>query len=100
MPKMNISVPHNLNQEDVRNRLQNLVGSLKQQYGDQLKNVQENWSGDKGDFSFTAMGVNVKGTVSVQSNSVNIEGDLPLTALPFKGTIESTIKDRLKTLLS
>jgi hypothetical protein len=29
-----------------------------------------------------------------------VEGNLPLAALPFKGTIESTIRNKLENLLS
>ncbi|MGE5364961.1 MAG: polyhydroxyalkanoic acid system family protein [Bacteroidota bacterium] len=100
MPTMKVSVPHNLGQDEARNRLQSFVNNLKSQYGAQVKNVQENWSGNRGDFAFSAMGINVKGSLSVQPSSVDLEGDLPITALPFKGTIENTIKSELSKLLS
>lgn len=100
MPKMKISVPHKLNQEDAKSRVMNLIGSLKGQFGSQVSNVQENWNGNNGNFSFSAMGMSVKGLISVGSNEVNLEGDLPIAALPFKGTIENTIKDKLSAMLS
>lgn len=100
MSKMKVSVPHNLTMDDARQRLENFVGILKQEYGSNLDNVREDWHGNKGTFSFKAMGMAVEGNVSVEPNEVYIEGDLPMAALPFKGKIESTIKDQLKTLLS
>ncbi|MGE5679287.1 MAG: polyhydroxyalkanoic acid system family protein [Bacillota bacterium] len=100
MPKMNISVPHNLGAGEAQNRIKNLVGDLKKQFGDQIDNVQESWEGNKGNFSFRAMGMSIDGNILVKPDSVSLEGNLPLTAMPFKGTIERTIKDQLSSLLS
>lgn len=100
MPKMKVSVPHNLTTDDAKQRLENFVGILKQEYGSNLDDIREDWQGNKGTFSFKAMGMSVEGNVLVEPNEVFIEGDLPIAALPFKGKIESTIKDQLKTLLS
>lgn len=100
MSKMKVSVPHNLTIDDAKQRLENFVGILKQEYGSNLDDIREDWQGNRGTFSFKAMGMSVEGNVFVEPKEVFIEGDLPMAALPFKGKIESTIKDQLKTLLS
>jgi hypothetical protein len=99
MTKMTISVPHNLGAGEAQNRIKNLVGNLKKQFGGQIDDVQESWNGNRGNFSFKAMGMAVDGNILVQPDSVNLEGNLPLSAMPFKGTIERTIKDQLSSLL-
>lgn len=100
MSKMKLRVPHNLTIDDARQRLENFIGILKQEYGSNLDNVQENWQGNQGSFSFKAMGMAVEGNISIEPGEVYLEGDLPMAAIPFKGKIESTIQDQLKTLLS
>jgi len=100
MSKMKVSVPHNLTIDDAKQRLENFIGILKQEYGSNLDNVKEDWNGNQGTFSFKAMGMPIEGNIYVESREVNIEGNLPMAAIPFKGKIESTIQDQLRTLLS
>ncbi|MGE5401858.1 MAG: polyhydroxyalkanoic acid system family protein [Ignavibacteriales bacterium] len=100
MAKMKISVPHNLGEGEAASRVRNLVSQLKNQYGSQITDMKETWNGNKGNFSFRAMGINVDGEIFVEPSQVNLEGNLPMAALPFKGTIESTIRNKLESLLS
>lgn len=100
MSKMKVRVPHSLTIDDARQRLENFIGILKQEYGSNLDHIKEDWQGNQGTFSFKAMGMAVEGNIVVEPSEVYVEGDLPIAALPFKGKIESTIQDQLKTLLS
>ena len=99
MPKMNMVVPHNLGKEEALVRIKKLLGELKTQYGDQIQNLQESWSGDEGMFSFSAMGFSVSGKLVVGPSRVELTGNLPFAALPFKGRIERTIRERAVELL-
>lgn len=100
MPKMNISVPHNLGAGEAQNRIKSLLGDLKKQFGGQVDNMNESWNGNRGSFSFSAMGMAVDGDILIKPDSVDLEGNLPLGAVPFKSKIEKTIKDQLTNLLS
>lgn len=100
MSKMKVSVQHNLTIDDARQRLENFIGILKQEYGSNLDNIKEDWNGNRGTFSFRAMGMAVEGDIFIDPNQVSIEGNLPMAALPFKGKIENTIEEQLRTLLS
>jgi hypothetical protein len=100
MPKLKVSVPHNIGEKDAKERIVNLINILKEEYKGQVSDVHESWEGDKGSFSFKIMGFSVNGDIIVDPRTVHLEGNLPLAAVPFKGRIESTIKSRMETLLS
>lgn len=100
MPKLKVSVPHKISENDARERILNLVTILKEEYKGQVSDVQESWQGSNGHFAFKIMGFAVDGDITVEPKSVHLEGTLPLAAIPFKGRIESTIKSRMETLLS
>lgn len=100
MPKMHIEVPHELGQTVALDRIQTMIPKMKERYGQQIRDVREEWSGPEGAFAFTAMGFKVKGTISVQPKEVILNGDMPMTASPFKGKIESMIRERAAELLA
>ncbi len=100
MPKLKIEVPHKLTQEEALNRIKGLLGEVKTQFADKISNLQENWRGNMGTFSFSAMGFSVSGSLSVTPSMVELFGNLPFAALFFKGKIEATIRERAETLLA
>jgi hypothetical protein len=100
MPKMSIVVPHSLTQEEALTRVQRLLGDMKQQYGDQISELNETWSGNRGEFSFKAMGFATSGTLAVTPSQLELDGSLPFAAMPFKSKIESTIRERAQKLLA
>lgn len=100
MSKLKISVPHQLDREEAKERLENFINILKEEFGGNVQNLQENWNDYSGAFSFKAMGFAVEGDIHIEPNSVTLEGSLPMAAIPFKGKIESTVRERLQVLLS
>ena len=99
MPKSTINVPHELGKDDALTRIKDILVQAKAQYGDKLSDLQENWTDDGGTFSFKAMGFKISGAMTVTDSNVEIVGDYPFAALPFKGTIESTLRERAERLL-
>lgn len=100
MPKMSVSVPHTLGQAEALGRVQGMIGQLKQQYGDQITDLNETWSGNQGDFSLKAMGFHISGNLVVTEAAVEMEGNLPLMAAPFKGQIEEMVRAEAERLLA
>lgn len=100
MPKMSVTVPHQLGQAEALTRVQTMIGGLKRQYGDQITDLQEQWNGSNGDFSLKAMGFHVSGRLSVSETALDMEGDLPLMAAPFKGQIEQMVRQEAERLLA
>ena len=100
MPSLKMSVPHNLGQEEAQRRIEGMLGQLKQQYGDQISNLEESWSGSTGTFAMTAMGMKISGTLAVHPNEVALDGTIPFAAVPFKGQIEKLIREQAQKLLA
>ena len=100
MPSMRIVVPHSLTQDEAMGRIRNLLAEVKNDYGDKVTDLRENWTGNGGDFSFKAMGFGLSGTLAVTPSEVEMNGKFPLAALPFKSRIESMIRTRAEQLLA
>jgi hypothetical protein len=100
MPKINLSVPHRLGQEEAKKRVTNLIAETRAQFGAHVTDVTEAWTGCVDSFSFRAMGFLVAGKLEVQAAQVLIDIDLPFAALPFKGRVESEIRAHAEHLLA
>jgi hypothetical protein len=96
---MKMNVPHELGRDEALLRLKSLLGDMKQQYGDKVTDLQENWTDAGGTFSFKAMGFKLSGTLDVTDTEMRLDGDLPWAAKPFQGTVEATIRERAERLL-
>ncbi len=100
MPKIVVTETHRLAQEEALARTMRLLDQVKTQYVDKISNLREKWTGNSGEFSFTAMGFSVSGTLTVTARDVTVEGSLPFLAGAFKGKIEDTIRAKAKQLLA
>ncbi len=100
MPSFVMSVPHQLPPEEALRRIQSLLGDLKQQYGDQVKDLSESWDGNNGEFSLTAMNLRISGTLAVLPTEVTLNGNIAFAAVPFKRQIQQLIRDQAETLLA
>lgn len=100
MPKSTVTVGHELGKDEALTRIKGILAQVKQQYGDRITNLEENWTDDGGSFSFQAMGFKMAGTLAVSDTDVAITGDYPWAAKPFQGTIEATLRERAERLLA
>ncbi|MEK7630394.1 MAG: polyhydroxyalkanoic acid system family protein [Patescibacteria group bacterium] len=100
MAKLNITITHRLNQDEALNRIKTLLDDVKHQFGDKISDLYEEWDGNAGKFSFSAMGFSVSGTLIVKPQEIELSGNLPFAASFFKGKIELTIRERAESLLA
>lgn len=100
MSSLNLNIPHNLSKEEALSRIKNLLAKLKEDQKDVVTNVQENWQGNKGSFSFKAKGFNLAGGIVVNDSNVEINSDLPFAVSFFKGAISDMITKKTKELLA
>jgi hypothetical protein len=100
MPRIHISVSHQLTQADALKRIKKAIAEAKKQNPEKVRELNETWDGYVGNFSGTAMGHSVAASVSVHPAEVTVDGKLPLLATPFKGKIEAGIQDLLRRLLA
>jgi hypothetical protein len=100
MPKLNMTVAHHLSQDEALKRIRGLLESVKTKFADKVGDVHEEWNGNTGIFSFSALGFPVSGVLIVKPSQVEISGDLPLLAAVYKKKIESTIREQAESLLA
>ncbi|HEY4232847.1 MAG TPA: polyhydroxyalkanoic acid system family protein [Lacipirellulaceae bacterium] len=99
MPKFHVVVPHPLSQQDAITKLNGFIDLLRSRYKDQLSGLEESWEGNVLSFGFKTYGIQVNGKITVSDHQLDLDGDLPIAAMMFKGKIESTIRDELTKLM-
>jgi hypothetical protein len=100
MPKINLSLPHNLGVEEAKRRVNHLIADTRVKFSHMISDVEESWNGDVETFRFRAMGFAVNGTIEAQPNAVAIQMHLPLAALPLKSRVESELIKHARELLA
>ena len=100
MSKLALNIPHAQTQEEALSRIKQLLSRLQEEQKGTVTNVQENWDGPNGSFSFSAKGFNIAGTLQVTENEVYLESDLPFAVSFFKGQIASMITEKATALLA
>lgn len=99
MASLDMSIPHELSQEEALKRIKDVLGQIKQEHGDKISNLSEHWDGHAGTFSLTVMGFDVSGKLTVTASSVDLDATLPFAASLFKGQIKNLISQKATELL-
>jgi putative polyhydroxyalkanoate system protein len=99
VPKIHFEIPHPLSAADAKEKLQRFVESLRARFQDNVSELEQSWNGDSLGFGFKTFGIKIAGTIEVADKLITVDGDLPLTAMMFKGKIESEMRQQLERLL-
>ncbi|MCU0875757.1 MAG: polyhydroxyalkanoic acid system family protein [Pirellulaceae bacterium] len=99
MPQFKTQVSHGLGQSEALTRLKGFVDKMLEEHRAQISHAGGQWTDNVLDFTLTSLGVTVKGQLLVEDDAARVEGHLPLMAMPFRGTIEKSIADALRTQL-
>ena len=97
---MNLEVPHQLDQKEARERIDQFLPNVKEKYADSVKKIEQEWKGDDLEFSFEVMGMKISGLLKVIAEKVIVDGKIPFAAVAFKGKIKNDIKTGLENLLA
>jgi hypothetical protein len=100
VPGFSASVCHSLGKEEATTRLKGFVEDMRTRFRDEVSAAHGTWTGNVLDFSLTAMGMTVNGTLVVEDKKAKVDGQLPFAALPFRGRIEKSIVSELSTVLT
>lgn len=100
MPKFNVRVPHSLPQADAKQRLDGFAKVISEKLQDQVSDLEQSWEGDTLRFRFKTYGIPLSGGIKVEDKQLVVDGELPITAMMFKGKIESSIYGHLAELLA
>lgn len=100
MPRLDITIPHQLPRQEALTRIQGLLKKLQKEQEGTISNVSEQWNGNEGEFSFSAKGFALSGSLKVEEESVIINGRLPLALVIFRSAIADAIQKKAGELLA
>jgi hypothetical protein len=100
MPKFNVTVPHALSQQEATERLNRFADILREKFKDSVSELEQHWEGSTLAFRFKTFGFPLSGKIAVGEKDLVVDGDLPFTAMMFKGKIESSIREQLERLMT
>lgn len=94
-----VSIPHRLTQDEVRNRVQQGIGQLRQQFAGQVADMQEQWTGNHLEFRFGILGQAVTGRLDVEPEVAVLNVDLPWMLAALAAKIRPQIEQQGRKLL-
>ncbi len=100
MPRLTMETQHALGRDEALRRLKDKFSFVRDNYGNQVKDLHEEWNGDTLSFGFKATGMKVSGTVAVEDACVKLDAKLPMAAMLIKGMIQKRIREELGDLLA
>lgn len=98
---MRVTLPHNLDKEEVRRRMHKHAGEIGNFFPAGLARVTTAWPNeDRMTIATVVMGQAIPGGVEIRDHEVVIEMDLPLLLSVMKGPLESAVKKEAGRLLA
>ncbi len=97
---LTVRVGHGLSQDVALQCMRGLLTRMAARDSGKLSIRQEVWSGCRNDFRITAYGLEVAGTLTVESSQVTFAAKLPIRAIPFKGSIASKVEGAVRDAFS
>ncbi len=88
---MKISLPHGTSKAEAIEKLKSGSSRLMERFGPRISDLQQRWEEDVLVFSFKTGGFSVSGSITVDTNNVELEAKLPLLARPFEGRIREEV---------
>jgi len=99
MPAFSTEVPHALGRDEAIEKLKGFLAQVKEQYATQLGDVDGGWNANVLSFSFTTYGIKIDGSLTAEEDKIKLDGNLPYSAMIFKGKISDSIRVALEKAL-
>ncbi len=96
MPGFVTEVPHQLGQAGAVEKLRGFLDQVKQRYPKEISDIEGSWSENVLSYALTTFGIKIDGTLTVEEESIRMEGKLPFAAMMFKGKISESIRVALE----
>lgn len=100
MPSFSTEIPHSLGKQAAKARLESFLQKISEKYKGQIGQLEGNWVDDVMKFSFVTFGIKIDGRMVVQEDKVVLDGDLPFSAMMFKGKISGGIREAIEKELT
>ncbi len=94
-----VSLPHKLDKDEARRRLQAGIGKAATQFGSVISIDEEIWSGDRLTFKITALKQHASGTIDLYDDHVQLEVMLPWLLAGIAHGAQAIIRERGQRLL-
>ena len=100
MKPLEVKVPHALERDEVRRRLDEAVIKARDTYADQVRDLEATWENDdRLRVLLTVMGIEVESEIEILVQELVVRLELPAMAALFSGRIRDGIQERLGGLL-
>ena len=99
MPKFHFESPHSLTAEEAKSRLERFVESLQAKFQDKVSDLDQGWNGNTLKFGFKTFGIKITGDITARETVLDVNGEIPFSAVMFKGKIESEVREQLGRLM-
>ncbi len=100
MPGFSTEVPHQLGKDAATEKLKGFLEVVKERYRKEINEINGHWEGNVLTYDLTTFGIKVDGTLVVEEDAVQMQGNLPFAAMMFKGKIVNSIRDALQKVLT
>ncbi|HTV34500.1 MAG TPA: polyhydroxyalkanoic acid system family protein [Methylocella sp.] len=94
-----ITAPHKLGAQEAKRRIAEAIEKLRRDYIDKLASSEVVWNGDRADVRVVAFGQAVAGNITVFSDSLRIEVQLPWILAVLTGKIQNALKSHAEEAL-
>jgi len=94
-----ITLPHRLGAAEAKKRVAERMEILRRDYIDKFAHTEAVWSGNTADVRVVAFGQTVTGKVSVMSDVLQIEVNLPWFFAALTGPIQNVLKSNAEETL-
>ena len=101
MPKFTVAVEHGLKRETAIDRLKKFSDKVRQDSPVELTELQEDWDAEGNlKFAFAAMGMKISGQMETSDSTVQVAGQIPFAAIPFRGQLEKQLSEKIREALA
>ncbi len=94
-----ITLPHRLGAAEAKKRVAERMEILRRDYIDKFAHTEAVWNGDAADVRVVAFGQTVTGKVTVMSDALQIEVNLPWFLAALTGPIQKVLKNNAEETL-
>lgn len=101
MPSFKVTVPHEHPPQAIAQKLRGFAEQVRAENAQQVTQVVEIWDEHGNlDFSFKAFGFSISGRMEHIAQAVQVQGNLPLAAWPFRSMVEQKIVETIQKIIS
>jgi hypothetical protein len=96
---LEISVPHDLGRAEARRRVADGLQNVQARYGQSVGTIEQRWTGDRLDFTVTALGQRISGDLDIQDKAVHIRVLLPWLLARIAEKLRPQIENEARRVL-